>query len=129
MAGHPGCRRPPDRLEQADGHCFPGDFPRRTSRYYADAPNDYRNINAGFVARFASRSKAELLSELNASLQAFEQYILSLDENLLTDSHAVNHYSGRQATVGGIIASLTGDYQHHQQQIREWLHRQDLSSR
>ena len=99
-----------------------------TPPYYADAPNDYRNINASFVTRFASRSKAELLTELNASLQAFEQYILSLDENALTTSHGVNHYSGRQATVGGIIASLTGDYQHHQQQIREWLHRQDFSS-
>ena len=100
-----------------------------TPPYYADAPNDYQNINAGFVARFASRSKAELLSELNASMQDLEQYILSLDENALTASHAVIHYSRRQATVGGIIASLTGDYQHHQQQIREWLHRQDLSSR
>lgn len=100
-----------------------------TPQYYTDAPNDYQNINAGFVARFASQSKADLLSELNASLQDFEQYILALDENELIASHAVNHYSGCPATVVGLIASLTGDYQHHQQQIGEWLHRQDLSSR
>ena len=95
-----------------------------TPQYYADAPYDYQHINAGFVARFASQSKAELLSELNASLQAFEQYIFSLDENELSASHGVVHYCGRQATLAGIIASLTGDYQHHQEQISEWLHSQ-----
>jgi len=39
-----------------------------TPQYYADAPNDYQNINTSFVARFASQSKAELISELKASL-------------------------------------------------------------
>jgi hypothetical protein len=92
-----------------------------TPAYYADAPNDYRNINAGFVNQFSSRSKAELLDELKFSMKDFEQYINSLDQDELTASHGVVHYSGRQATVVGIINSLTGDYREHLRQINEWL--------
>jgi hypothetical protein len=31
------------------------------------------------------------------------------------------HYSGRPATVEGIISSLSGDYREHLRQINEWL--------
>ena len=92
-----------------------------TPAYYADAPNDYRNINAGFVNRNASRSKAILLDELRSSMKDFEQYIDSLDKSELTASHGVVHYSGRPATVAGIIDSLTGDYREHLRQINAWL--------
>lgn len=92
-----------------------------TPAYYADAPNDYRNINAGFVTRHVSRSKTELLEELRSSMEDFERYIRSLNQSELTASHGVMHYSGRPATVAGIIASLTGDYQEHLRQINAWL--------
>jgi hypothetical protein len=92
-----------------------------TPAYYVDAPNDYCNINAGFVNQFSSRSKAELLDELKFSMKDFEQYINSLDQDELTASHGVVHYSGRPATVVGIINSLTGDYREHLRQINEWL--------
>jgi aminopeptidase YwaD len=89
--------------------------------YYADAPNDYRNINAGYVARYASRSKSELLGELSASMAEFEGYIAALNPGDLVDNHGVFHYRGRPATVAGIIASLTGDYQQHLAEIKTWL--------
>ena len=88
--------------------------------YYADAPNDYKNINAGFVARHASRSKADLLRQLESSMDEFEHYILTLPPAELEASHGVMHYSGHPATVAGIIASLAGDYQHHTHQVSEW---------
>ena len=93
----------------------------KTPAYYADAPTDYRNINAGYVARYASRSRSELLAELASSLDAFERYIRALDPSELDNSHGVLHYSGRPATVAGIIASLAGDYRDHAAQIRAWL--------
>ena len=92
-----------------------------TPAYYADAPNDYRNINAGFVNQYASRSKAELLEELRSSMEEFEGYVQTLDQGKLTDSQGVNHYSGRPATVEGIINALAGDYQGHLNEINAWL--------
>lgn len=92
-----------------------------TPSYYADAPNDYRNINAEFVAIYSSQSKAELLEELRSSMKDFERYVISLNQSELTASHGVAHYSGRPATVVGIIDSLTGDYQDHLRQINAWL--------
>ena len=92
-----------------------------TPAYYADAPNDYRNINSGFVNQYASRSKAELLEELRSSMEEFEGYVQTLDQGKLTDSRGVNHYSGRPATVEGIINALAGDYQGHLNEINAWL--------
>lgn len=96
----------------------------RTPDYYTDAPNDYRNINAGYVARFTSRSRTEILGELAASLADFERYVQGLDPTELDNSHGVLHYDGRPATVAGIIASLVTDYRDHAAQIREWLRSQ-----
>ena len=92
-----------------------------TPSYYADAVNDYKNINAGFVAQYASLSKSEMLSLLESSLDEFEQYVLSIPPAELQDSHGVQHYSGRPSTVAGIIASLAEDYQHHLDQVSAWL--------
>lgn len=92
-----------------------------TPAYYADAPNDYRNINAKFVNQYASRSKAELLGELRLSKEELERYVRSLDQGELTASRGVMHYSGRPATVEGIINALAGDYQDHLRQINDWL--------
>jgi len=92
----------------------------QTPSYYADAPNDYRNINAQMVITFSSRSKEELLAELESSMKTFRQFIASLQPDELVDSHGVLHYSGRHATVAGIIESLTQDYQHHALEIQQW---------
>ena len=92
-----------------------------TPAYYADAPNDYCYINAGFVNKHASRSKMELLEELGTSKDDFERYVRSLEQSELTTNYGIMHYSGRPATVAGIIASLTGDYQEHLRQINGWL--------
>jgi len=92
-----------------------------TPAYYADAPSDYRNINAGFVSQYASRSKTELLEELRSSMEEFEGYVQTLDQGKLTDSRGVIHYSGRPATVERIINALAGDYQGHLNEINAWL--------
>ena len=92
----------------------------RTPAYYADASNDYRNINAQMVVTFSSRSKEELLAEMESSMQTFRQFIASLQPEELADSHGVLHHSGRPATIAGIIESLTQDYQHHALEIQQW---------
>ena len=89
--------------------------------YYADAPNDYSNINAAFVAKHSSRSRANLLRELESSMVEFKTYIASLPPTELSADHSVTHYSGRSATISAIINSLTSDYQHHTRQISDWF--------
>lgn len=88
--------------------------------YYDDAPNDYSNINSGFTKKHSSRSKQELLAELESSMEKFEAFISSLPVEELTADHGVVHYSGNPATVTRIINSLAGDYKYHTRQIMEW---------
>ena len=97
----------------------------QTPAYYADAPNDYRNINSQMVVTFSSRSKEELLAEIESSMQTFRQFIASLQPDELVDSHGVLHHSGRPATVAGIIESLIQDFQQHTLEIQNW--RENLS--
>ena len=89
--------------------------------YYADAPNDYSHINAGFTAQYSSRSKQELLEELKSSLDGLERYVLALPSEELVANHGVRHYRDGPATVSKIVESLAGDYRYHTDQIREWL--------
>jgi uncharacterized protein (TIGR03083 family) len=89
--------------------------------YYADAPNDYRNINAALVEHYASRSRPQLLAELEASMAEFEIHIAGLPASERSADHGVTHYSGEPATVGKILRSLAGDYEHHTRQINTWL--------
>lgn len=93
----------------------------KTPSYYEDAPNDFSKINAGFTAKYSSRSKQELLEELKASIERLEAFLLGLPPEELENNHGIRHYHGGPATVGKIIVSLAGDYRHHTQQIKEWL--------
>lgn len=93
--------------------------------YYADAPYDYSHINAGFMAKYSSRSKKELIGELDSTQDKLVAYILALPAGELTADHHVNHYSGEPATVAGIINSLAGDYQFHTREIAGWFGKQD----
>jgi hypothetical protein len=92
-----------------------------TPAYYADAPNDYKNINAAYVERYASRSRTELVGVLESSMQDFASFVMALPPHELDADHGVLHYRGHPATVAGIINSLKGDYEHHTRQVGEWL--------
>lgn len=96
----------------------------KTPVYYDDAPNNYSNINAGFVEKYSSYSKQELLTKLKSSMESLETFILTLPKEELIASHNVHHYNGSPATVNKIIESLTGDYQYHTREIKEWLNEQ-----
>ena len=88
-----------------------------TPTYYGDAVNDYRNINAAFVARYSAVSREGLLKELASSMTEFETFVESLPLAELIADHGVTHYSGEPATVARIIRSLTCEYDHHGAQI------------
>ncbi len=89
--------------------------------YYQDAPNDFSHINAGFVAEYSSRSRRELLTQLESSMEKLEAFLSGLPAEELAADHGVIHHGGDPATVKRIIHSLTGDYRYHNHQIIEWL--------
>jgi hypothetical protein len=91
-----------------------------TPDYYVDAPNDYRTINAGFVARYASSSRVSLLAELDAGLNELVGFAAALPPAEWNASHGVRHYRGAPASVARTLASLAGDYVLHARQIRAW---------
>jgi hypothetical protein len=92
--------------------------------YYDDAPNDYSNINASFTTKHSSRSKKELLAELQSSLESLAKFIDGLSIEELTENHGLMHPGGDPATVAEIIASLADDYQDHSREIEDWLNKQ-----
>jgi hypothetical protein len=93
----------------------------KTPDYYDDAPNNYSTINAGFIAKYSSYAKGELLAELKSSLDSFETFVLGLPREELNANHGVHHYNGSPATVNKLIESLTSDYQDHTHELKEWL--------
>jgi len=90
--------------------------------YYADAANDFRNINAAFVAAYSFRGKEEALRQLDSAMKEFEAYLAGLSGSELSKDRGVRHHSGQPATVAKLIGSLAGDYALHTDQIRAWVH-------
>jgi Protein of unknown function (DUF1706) len=93
----------------------------QTPAYYKERAIDYRDMNAGFVARYAAQDRDALLSELAESLDELRRYLSGLEPGDWEADHGVVHYRGGAATVARTITSLAGDYQHHAQEIRAWL--------
>jgi hypothetical protein len=91
--------------------------------YYMDAAADYANVNAVSVARFASRSKSELLEQLAESRREFLEYLETLVPGDWDADHGVIHHRGGPATVSRVVESLAGDYLLHTREIAEWLAR------
>ena len=88
--------------------------------YYADAMNDYRNINARAIVEFPSQDRRVLLNELRATLDELARYLRSLDSRAWDADHGVQHHRGDAATIRRIVESLAGDYEHHARQVEEW---------
>lgn len=93
----------------------------RTPAYYAETSIDYRDMNAAFVATYAEQDKYDLLSDLSISMAQFEDFLFGLDPADLDADFGVTHYRGGPATIARLLDSLGRDYEHHAQEVREWL--------
>lgn len=92
----------------------------QTPAYYTDAPNDYSNINAGFIAKYDAQEKEKLLRDLEETKSELVTYLRSLPPEEWDADHGVIHYRGGAATIRRTIQSLAGDYRHHTQEILAW---------
>ena len=85
--------------------------------YHVDGPNDYRNENAKSIARYNSRERSVLLTELASSKDELVAYVMGIDERDWDKDFGPQHYRGGPATIARSIASLTGDYLGHTEEI------------
>lgn len=85
--------------------------------YFYDGTNDYRKVNAGFIERFNSQDREELLKQMEFSKNALVSYLGMLDENEWEKDTGVVHYRGGSATVARCVDSLIRDYRKHREEI------------
>ena len=85
--------------------------------YFYDGTNDYRKVNAKFLAQFPSTDREELLKEIAATKDALVAYLNSIDEAEWELDTGIIHYRGNPATVARCVDSLIRDYRKHRQEI------------
>jgi hypothetical protein len=85
--------------------------------YHVDAPNDYRTLNAEFIARYNSTDRDGLLAELARGKAELLSYLESVDAHDWDKDFGAKHYRGGAATVSRSVESLTRDYLEHAVEI------------
>lgn len=85
--------------------------------YHYDGPNDYRRVNATYLAVFPSTERGDLLFELDSSKKTLVSFLLGMGEQDWNRDTGVVHYRGGPATVARCIDSLIRDYRYHQEEI------------
>lgn len=91
--------------------------------YFSDDENDYSNVNAASVEKYASIDQGLMLDELQDSFQALQNYLLSLDPNEWKTDFGVL-YRGSTATIESEVAELIQDYDDHREEIQAWVRSQ-----
>ena len=85
--------------------------------YHVDALNDYRTLNAEFMARYSSTDPETLLAELADGKDALRAFFQGASEQDWDRDFGPQHYRGRPATIGRCAKSITGDYVDHAKEI------------
>ena len=88
--------------------------------YLDDEPNDFRDVNAASVKRYASTSRRELLEELDASFEELKTYLLSLTPSEWRRETGVKH-AWATITVENTVTGLRDDYDKHRKAIEAWM--------
>ena len=78
--------------------------------YHADAANDYRNLNAGFMAQYNSTDRETLLAELARGKDELLSYLQSVDEHDWDKDFGAKHYRGGAGHHRPVGRVLTHDY-------------------
>ena len=87
--------------------------------YVDDRPNDFRNVNATSVQRYAARDKQALVRELETSFRDLEQYLARLAP-AAWDADTGVRIGDRPVTIRNNIRGLSRDYANHRQRLEQW---------
>jgi len=92
----------------------------QTPFYFADAENDYANVNAESVQRYSSEDKDVLLDELGTSFWELRTHLLSVDLAHWETDFGIRD-RGVVITVANTVEGLIRDYDEHRRQIEKWV--------
>lgn len=87
--------------------------------YDIDPGENYSNVNAVLIRRYASRDKKELLEDLQVSARELKQFLQTLAPGEWAHDYGVRH-RGAIVTIKNTIDELIEDYHHHRKQIKAW---------
>lgn len=85
--------------------------------YFYDGTNDYRRVNAKFLAQFPFMDKNELLKEITFTYDVLIAYLKTIPQSEWELDTGIIHYRGNPATVARCVDSLIRDYGKHRQEI------------
>jgi hypothetical protein len=91
--------------------------------YLRDEADDFKNVNAASVQRYASSDKDELLSQLRATAQELLDYLDQLPDGSWNQDFGVYGSSGQPSLISQHIEALAADYLGHAQEITAWARR------
>jgi len=91
--------------------------------YFEDADNNYRNLNARSVKKFASKNKVNLLAECADSFKDLKSYLESLTPQQWEKDYGVR-YRDWMITIYNTVLALQKDYEIHREEIERWARRQ-----
>jgi len=91
--------------------------------YFEDADNNYRNLNARSVKKFASKNKINLLAECTDSFKDLKSYLESLTPQQWEKDYGVR-YRDWMITIYNTVLALQKDYETHREEIERWTRRQ-----
>jgi hypothetical protein len=88
--------------------------------FLADEANDFKNVNAASVLRYASPDKRELFAQLQKTADELLVYLGQLEPSAWTQDFGVPGESGRPNLIINDVAALAADYLGHAQEITAW---------
>jgi hypothetical protein len=91
--------------------------------YFEDAVNNFSNLNAEAVERYASTNKINLLAECTDSFKDLKEYLQSLSAQEWVHDYDVR-YRNWMITVYNTVLALQKDYQSHREEIESWAQKQ-----
>ncbi|MBM3121076.1 MAG: hypothetical protein FJZ97_02685 [Chloroflexi bacterium] len=85
--------------------------------YFDDGTNDYRQVNAGFCARFTASDRGEMLAQKDSTMGELMSYLRLVPEGEWELDTGVIHYRPGPATVARRVDSLIRDDRKHREEI------------
>lgn len=92
--------------------------------YFEDADNNFSNVNAESVERYASTNKINLLAECTDSFKDLKKYLQSLSAQEWVQDYDVR-YRNWVITVDNTVLALQKDYVNHREEIENWVEKQN----
>lgn len=88
--------------------------------FYEDPGEDFANVNAQLVERYAARKLPELVQEQREAHARLIDYLRGVTPGEWQRDYGVR-FAGGTETIRGLVTAVSEDYESHGEQIAAWL--------